>query len=100
MSPELRALMTRARFYRENVLAVGRQLPADDAVVAQWLDEAAGTRDIEQFVFVLFGALATDRKVDARHLVRGLPLLPNAPSAMCVTFKLEGDVAAAMAEAV
>jgi hypothetical protein len=80
------------------VVELSRDLPDDDAVVAQWLAAAQKERDDNLFTILLFTALAAGRAIDARILIEGAALLPDTQYLAIAAAHCSGDVASALIE--
>ena len=75
-------------------------LPADDAELDEIIETAERESNIHIFIFTVLAALHIGRKVDARHLAHGAPLLPAHDWIGAVAFRMEGDVPGYLLEAV
>ncbi len=100
LDASLAVYIGRDKYYQESIVELGKRLPPEDEAVAALINNAAQQSDQGQFLFLLYAALASGRKVDAQHLVLGLQFLPQEPDVICVAFRLEGNVAKALTEAV
>src|SRR4030095_11892927 len=77
MSPELRDIIQRSRWHLGAVKAVAALLPADDFELDRLIARAVADNEIPGFVYLVVAALGEGRPVDARHLRRGGPLIPD-----------------------
>lgn len=70
MIPELRAQIERCSGDRESLRRVEALLPVDDGELDRLIAETITEGEINAFGFVVLGALAANRPVDARHLAK------------------------------
>ena len=100
MNAELRALIDTSRWCRKNVEAVAALLPADDGELDKLVGNVVEQGEMMAFHFVVIGALATGRKVSARHLERGALIFNGEIFLIACALRMEGDVAVHLVEAV
>lgn len=84
------------RFLRE----IMELLPADDGELDALLGRMIDEREPEIFTNLLVAAMAAGRRPDARHLVRGGPLLLNPNPIGVAVHHMSGNVGGALVEAV
>jgi hypothetical protein len=88
------------KLWRGSLDALAAALPAGDAAVESLLTDLVAAKDNEPFTRLLLAALHGGRVVDARLLVEGAALLPDPGVLTMVAWKLSGDVAQALVQAV
>jgi len=92
MKPELRQFIEQARFYKAAVLRVAELLPVDDAALDELMAETVQAGDQKAFMLIIVAVLSRERRVDARHLVRGAVMLPGYAWFPLIT-RFHGDLA-------
>ncbi len=75
------------------------RLPADDQALEDLIDEAVRQRDEAAFRRLVFAAIGTERRVDARQLGQGSPLFLDATEMAIAALNCAGDVGRALIEA-
>jgi hypothetical protein len=99
MSPEMREIIQRSRWHLGAVKAVAALLPADDLELDRLIERAVADNEIPGFVYIVVAALGEGRPVDARHLRRGGPLIPDQYLFASMAGAMQGDVADAVLDA-
>lgn len=99
MSPEIREIIDNDKFYLGSVRAVADLLPESDAELDAWVTAAIDSHDQMALHFLLAAAAMQDRPIDARHLRRGFCMMSNADMTLCLIWKMQGDVPAALLHA-
>jgi hypothetical protein len=88
------------KFYRGAILGLGRRLPAADADLDHLLAELVAAHNDLAFTPIVFAALATGRRVEARHLVAGAALFPGPDTMLSAAWHCAGAVGEALVGAV
>ncbi len=99
-TPELKDLIARLPYTQATVQEVALHLPEDDAALDAVLGELVAHCDDIEFVVTAHAGLHAGRAVQARHLARGAMLLPDKWLLGAFACHMQGDVAAALVEAV
>jgi hypothetical protein len=92
MDPAVREIIYRPRPSLQTMKDIAALLPADDAEVDRWIEEAVNNTDPKSFVFLLLAALGVKRPVDGKHLIRGMILITEPWILGCIAWHLQGDV--------
>jgi hypothetical protein len=92
MDPAVREIIDRPRPSLQTMKDIAALLPADDAEVDRWIEEAVNSTDAKGFVFLLLAALGVKRPVDGKHLVGGTILITEPWILGCIAWHLQGDV--------
>jgi hypothetical protein len=100
MDERLRELIQRSRFHVRPVLEVVPLLPETDDGLDAWVEEAVRASDAEAFQYVVCAALIAGRPVDSRHLRRGLGMFQDGKLMLVVVWRMTGEVAEHLVEAV
>jgi hypothetical protein len=100
MDERLRELIQRSRFHVKPVLEVVPLLPETDEGLDAWVEEAVRASDAEAFQYVVCAALIAGRPVDSRHLRRGLGMFQDGKLMLVVVWRMTGEVAEHLVEAV
>lgn len=87
-------------YCRPSLRALGGALHPDDGILIAALDEAAAGREAKSFSHLYLAALLAGRRIPARVLEWGAALLPEGMLIVHTAFRLDGDVAEALAAAV
>ena len=99
MTPEFKAYLDTHRAERATLLEAAKLLPADDAELDRWIGETVDTSQARAFFWMVMGALAVERAVDARHLARGAAYSTDPVFLGCMAYKMKGDIVAPLMEA-
>jgi hypothetical protein len=100
MNPEIRDFIARSDYYQGAVRELAGLLPAEDAALDALIAETVAESDETEFVFVTMAALGAGRPVQARHLARGIMLMPEKHTFGTIALHMEGDIAEPLLEAV
>jgi hypothetical protein len=100
MDERLKELIQRSRFHVKPVLEVVPLLPETDEGLDAWVEEAVRASDAEAFQYVVCAALIAGRPVDSRHLRRGLGMFQDGKLMLVVVWRMTGEVAEHLVEAV
>lgn len=87
-------------YCRAALRALGEALPADDATLHSALDHSARLRGAKAFSHLYLAALFAKRRIPARILELGAPLLPDAMLLLHTAMLLDGNVAESLTAAV
>lgn len=82
------------------VLEVVPLLPESDEELDAWVEEAVRMSDAEAFQYIVCAAMIAGRPVDSRHLRRGLGMFRDGKLLAGVAWKMTGEVAEHLVEAV
>lgn len=93
MLTEVRSFIDTLQYHQGALRQVAERLPSDDTELDQWIATLVERHDLLGFWFVLSAALATDRKVSARHLAQGTALMPGDVNLCSVAWHMNGNVA-------
>lgn len=99
MDPKLRDIVHHQKLHRAAVLQIQDLLPAEDAALDAMIGEVVAQHDHPAMNFIVIAALAAGRPVDARHLARGTRLLGHPTWVGCLSWKMQGEVAEHLVEA-
>ena len=88
------------RLFQGALVELAAELPPDDGALDQLIAEAITARDNDAFVRIVFAALATERRVDARHLEDGSSLFDTPDQLAAAAMHVSGDVPQALIGAV
>lgn len=99
MSPEMRDIIQRSRWHLGAVKAVAALLPADDSELDRLIEQAVADNEVPGFIYIVVAALGEGRPVDARHLRRGGPLIPDQYLLASLAGAMRGDVMDAILDA-
>ena len=88
------------KFYRDAVLELGSKLSKNDAELDHLLGELVASKEDLAFTRVIFAALGTGRRVDARHLVEGACLFAHPGLMSNAAWHCAGHVGEALVSAV
>jgi hypothetical protein len=91
MNPAVRQVYERPIRNAQKVKEIEALLPADDQELDQWIEELIRNGEGGLLTFLLIAAVGSDRLVDARHLVRGTPLMADPALAACLALRMSGD---------
>ncbi len=100
MDPNLHELIHNHNLHHRLVPQILMLLPADDAGLDSLFEEIVASHDPRAFNYILVSALAINRTVDARHLVGGTALFANGDWLCNLAWKMRGEVALHLVEAV
>ena len=75
-------------------------LPSDDGELDAMLEAVVRESDMDGFMFLVMAGLHAERKLDSRHLAHGVALLPGIGLVGVAAFRMTGDVAEHLMEAV
>ena len=100
MHQELLRTARECRFFRGALLELAANLPPDDKTLDQLIAEAVAKRENDAFVRIVFAALGSARRVDARHLENGASLFDDPQQLAAAAWHVSGDVASALIAAV
>ena len=99
MQPELRQLIHRSKLHHGTLRDVGALLPAGDAELDELIAETVREHFQFGFAYIVLAALDAGRTVQARHLAGGAMMLTDHFLIGIVAMKMEGDVPAALIDA-
>ena len=77
MDAALADLIDRSVWHQQAVLDVAALLPQDDATLDAWLAATVQAHDAHRFTYLAVAAVASERRLDVRHLEHGLILMPD-----------------------
>jgi len=100
MTPELRQIINRSKLHQGALREVLALLPAGDAELDELVAETVREHFQVGFAFVVLAALDAGRPVQARHLAGGAMMLPDDILVGLAAWRMQGDVAGALMEAV
>ena len=100
MQQELLKRARECRFFQAALLELAAELPGDDGALDELIAAAVSQRENEAFTRIVFAALGSGRRVDARHLERGACLFDDHGQMAAAAFHASGDVPAALIGAV
>ncbi len=100
MSQELLKRARDRRFFQRALLELAVELPQDDEALDRLIAEAVAARDNDAFVRIVFAALGSGRRVDARHLEDGSSLFDGPDQLASGAMHFSGDVPRALIGAV
>jgi SEC-C motif len=92
MKPELRAFTHQSLLDQRSLQHVIANLPTDDAELDREIEAALDGDQPNEFKFLSLAALAAERPVDARHLVKGIAMLDRTNCLPEVALRMRGDV--------
>jgi hypothetical protein len=92
METELKQFIEQTRFCQASMLQLAEMLPGDDSALDELIAETVQAIDQKAFVLLVLAALSRERRVDARHLVRGAMLLPYYIWLGTIALRMHGDV--------
>jgi len=92
MSPELRQFIEQAQFCRASVQRVAELLPPEEAELDGVIAETVRENNAKALLHVLVAALGGGRRVEAKHLALGGPLLGHPLWLGSVMWKVQGEV--------
>jgi hypothetical protein len=99
MSPDVRELIEKKPFCREGLRGIAALLPESDAELASWLRKAIDGNAAEDFIYLIFAAAMSGRKLNADLLQGGATLLPDDWRFAWIAWRMEGDVVGALLHA-
>lgn len=88
------------RFFQGALLELAASLPVEDDALDGLVAEAVARRENEAFVRIVFAALGSGRRVDARHLEIGASLFDEPRQLAAAAMHMAGDVPRALIAAV
>ena len=91
MSEELRHFIQQSTFDKRTIRQLEGMLP-EASELDRLLEQLAAEYAANEFVFLVIAALAAGRTIDARHLVRGAPLLSAGEMLVETAMKMTGNV--------
>lgn len=97
---KLKELIQRNRFYLKSVQEVVSILPETDDALDAWVTETVQCSDAAAFQYVVCAALLDGRSVDSRHLRRGLGMFEDGRLMAVCVWRMTGEVAEQLVEAV
>lgn len=92
MQPELRQFIEQSRFHLGSVRQIAEMLPAEDAELDSLIAEVVAANDLKAFMHVVTAAGGAERRMDARHLVRGAMMFPEYRWLGKAAVRMHGDV--------
>ena len=92
MNPEIRQFIHETRFCLASVQRMVEWLPAEDAELDAQITEAAAENNPKLYVHMVMAALHRERRVEAKHLTKGLTLLIHPLWVGHMMLKVHGDV--------
>src|SRR5215470_2835458 len=98
MNSELRDFISQSGLCRASVERVSEILPADDAELDSYIDEAVRESDSMAFMLIAYAAFAKGRLVNARHLIGGTRIAGGPAYLVAMMFQMQGDVSECLLE--
>jgi len=100
MNADIRAFIRNLSYCKDDMHALARMLPGDDGELDAMIADTVTRSDRDEFIFIVIAALSAGRAVQARHLERGLFLMPNISYLGLLATHMQGDVSKPLLTAV
>src|SRR5262249_31383955 len=92
MNSELRDFISQSGLCRDSVERAAEMLPADDAELDSYIDEAVRESNSMAFMLIVYAAFIKGRPVNARHLIGGARITGGPAYLVAMMFQMQGDV--------
>ena len=100
MNQEIHDFIERSDYYQGSVRELAGMLPPDDEALDRLIGETVAASDQNAFAFVVMAALHAGRPVQARHLARGIMLIPEKITLGTFACHMQGDITGPLTDAV
>ena len=99
MNQEIRDFIERSDYYRGSVRELAGMLPPEDEALDRLIGETVAASDQNAFAFIVMAALHAGRPVQARHLARGIILMPEKITLGTFACHVQGDITGPLTDA-
>src|SRR5436309_1787008 len=92
VTPEVAGLIAKKPLYRDGLREIGALLPESDTDLHEWMMQAVSRADENTFVYLLFAAAITNRKLEASLLPFAMAFRPAPWNLAWIAWHMEGNV--------
>ena len=99
MNQEIHDFIERSDYYRDSVRVLAGMLPPEDEALDRLIGETVAASDQNAFAFIVMAAFQAGRPVQARHLARGIILMPEKITLGAFACHMQGDITGPLTDA-